>query len=454
MIAQVFDGLIVLGDDGSMLSADAAAEVTFGRAAAEFQGWPLSAVVPWSADFTEHAGGTAGRRGWWRTYGLLPDDSLFPITLSILREEDGRRVALVRDLRGAELDAPPGEVFGHWQAQLDTGRVLWSPGMYELHGCDPQTFDPSVDAVLELIEPSDRQVLLDLVTAVQHGRLGHAQEYRLLASTYGTRVLEMRAAAARSGPDGPVVSVHGEVRDITKQRLGADRLALHEAVASTLADFADDTLDLRGLLQRLLLALGWHVAALWVPDGERLTCRGFIAETGVEIEQFEQVTRDLRPRVGDETLGGQAWITERPVAVTDLAASRFFRARIAKESGIGGALALPAFHRDELLAVFEFFTPAPREIGSELLETLTGVGLQLGAFLKTHRGLLREAPLTPREREILTLASHGAAIREIAVQLHVSPATVKTHFQNLYAKLGVNDRPAAVAFALREGIIR
>ena len=44
--------------------------------------------------------------------------------------------------------------------------------------------------------------------------------------------------------------------------------------------------------------------------------------------------------------------------------------------------------------------------------------------------------------------------RRIAEQLTLSPSTVKTHFENVYAKWGVSDRASAVAKALREGLIR
>jgi PAS domain S-box-containing protein len=64
------------------------------------------------------------------------------------------------------------------------------------------------------------------------------------------------------------------------------------------------------------------------------------------------------------------------------------------------------------------------------------------------------SPLTPRELEVLALAADGASARAIARKLVVSPATVRTHLRNTYAKLYVHDRAAAVAKALRLGIIR
>jgi two-component system, NarL family, nitrate/nitrite response regulator NarL len=62
--------------------------------------------------------------------------------------------------------------------------------------------------------------------------------------------------------------------------------------------------------------------------------------------------------------------------------------------------------------------------------------------------------LTVREREILTLAAEGRSAPEIARVLFLSPATIKTHLSNIYDKLGVNDRAAAVAKALREGVLQ
>jgi two-component system, NarL family, nitrate/nitrite response regulator NarL len=61
--------------------------------------------------------------------------------------------------------------------------------------------------------------------------------------------------------------------------------------------------------------------------------------------------------------------------------------------------------------------------------------------------------LTPREREILVLTAQGLLAPDIGRRLYLSPATIKTHLQRLYGKLGVSDRAAAVAEAMRRGLL-
>ena len=61
--------------------------------------------------------------------------------------------------------------------------------------------------------------------------------------------------------------------------------------------------------------------------------------------------------------------------------------------------------------------------------------------------------LTPRELEVLGLAADGRNAPKIAEELIVSVATVRTHFGNIYEKLGVGDRASAVAKAMRLGLI-
>ncbi len=62
--------------------------------------------------------------------------------------------------------------------------------------------------------------------------------------------------------------------------------------------------------------------------------------------------------------------------------------------------------------------------------------------------------LTPREAEVLTLIAAGLSNREIATELVVSDATVKTHVNHVFAKTGARDRAQAVHYAYTHGLAR
>jgi two-component system nitrate/nitrite response regulator NarL len=61
--------------------------------------------------------------------------------------------------------------------------------------------------------------------------------------------------------------------------------------------------------------------------------------------------------------------------------------------------------------------------------------------------------LSAREREVLVMIADGKTIPAIAGELYLAPSTIKTHVQRLYEKLGVNDRAAAVAEAMRRRLL-
>ena len=65
-----------------------------------------------------------------------------------------------------------------------------------------------------------------------------------------------------------------------------------------------------------------------------------------------------------------------------------------------------------------------------------------------------QAALSSREIEVLELVARGRSNKELAKDLHLSEATVKSHLIHIFDKLGVADRTAAVTVALERGILR
>ena len=62
--------------------------------------------------------------------------------------------------------------------------------------------------------------------------------------------------------------------------------------------------------------------------------------------------------------------------------------------------------------------------------------------------------LTPREREVLSLAAEGLSTTEMAEKLFISPRTAETHRTNLMQKLGLQTQTDLVRFAIRKGLIQ
>ena len=61
--------------------------------------------------------------------------------------------------------------------------------------------------------------------------------------------------------------------------------------------------------------------------------------------------------------------------------------------------------------------------------------------------------LTPREREVLQALADGRSNREIAVQLHITVETQRTHMVNILSKLGAHSQLQALVIAVRHGIV-
>lgn len=61
--------------------------------------------------------------------------------------------------------------------------------------------------------------------------------------------------------------------------------------------------------------------------------------------------------------------------------------------------------------------------------------------------------LTARESDVLRLMSRGRSNGEIAAELHLAETTVKTHVGNVFLKLDVRDRAAAIVYAFDHGIV-
>jgi two-component system nitrate/nitrite response regulator NarL len=90
--------------------------------------------------------------------------------------------------------------------------------------------------------------------------------------------------------------------------------------------------------------------------------------------------------------------------------------------------------------------------GESVIPTAFQTGLT--REIQARRGLIERPLLSPREVEVLRLAAEGRSASEMAAELSLSVATIKSHLQRIYERLEVSDRAAAVASAMRRGLLK
>jgi PAS domain S-box-containing protein len=340
---------------------------------------------------------------------------------------------------------------GSWEWIPDAGELRWSDNLFRIFGLSPGEITPSLESAFEQLHPDDRERVEHQSELLRVGRMAPL-EYRIVLPDGAIRHLRATITVVEQDADRPMRIV-GLVQDLTEPRRAQQTLAAHVAVTRVLLEWESLDQSAEGLLSSIAVAMDFEVGVLWLPRKDVLICQTYWQAGSIESDEFESATRVLRyPRGAG--LPGRAWEGGQPMNLLDVGAeSNRKRRELAVNAGLRGALAFPLLDGEEVLAVLEFYSGEQGELTPALTRALQAIGHELGQFLAHRHGEFQPPPLTRRELEVLQLAARGGSGREIARELGVSPATVKTHLGHIYEKLGVTDRAGAVAMVLREGLI-
>jgi PAS domain S-box-containing protein len=465
-VEVALDAIIVIDAAGRVVHLNPAGERMFGFAREEAVGLAVGELIVMPRPrLTDRRLETQAR---WRGRGA------FPVELTLTRSSDEPPLvtAFVRDLPQVRLPEHPtprmerllatAEELAHvgsWEFDLKTRRGLWSHEMYRINGLEPGEAEPTVELLLDLVHPDDRdRVDALLTTVVERPELiphhGIGIEYRIVRADGSVREIRARGRIEQDERGLPAQWV-GSGQDVTSQRVLERELLAHHAVEQALREWESFDEGVIGLLRRLGTALEFPIGSLWLwnTEQERLTSRAFWFSTAIDVGDFELAVVSSAFRPG-EGLAGHAWNSGAPVIVTDMQNDPVCGNREAvTRIGLRGGVAFPATHEERPLAVLTFYGFDTRLPTERLMRMLAGIGRELGRFLSRRGDELGTRRLSTRELEVLRLAAEGNTGPQIAKLLGVSPATIKSHFENVYEKLGVGDRAAAVAYALRIGLI-
>jgi DNA-binding NarL/FixJ family response regulator len=146
----------------------------------------------------------------------------------------------------------------------------------------------------------------------------------------------------------------------------------------------------------------------------------------------------------------------------------------AQNGQLVGVIILTTYHIDEAVSAalragasgFLLKDAAPTDIAAAIRAVATGDAWlgpavtrrlidEFNARPEMHPPTPEEmAQLTPREREVLTLMARGLSNADVASELVISEATVKTHLARVMMKLGVREKAQAVAAAYQTGLVQ
>jgi DNA-binding NarL/FixJ family response regulator len=342
---------------------------------------------------------------------------------------------------------------GSWDWRSDGDEQVWSDNLYRLFGVQPGEISPTREFVLAHTHPDDRERLGRYLESAHRNHGATPVEFRIMCPGRGIRYMRSTMAPLEAEVQDPT-QVYGIVQDVTDEHLANREIAAHVALSRSLEEW--DSIEASGkrLLRDLAEAMEFAFGALWIPEHGLLVARTVWQDTQLaDFPDFEAATLALRAVSGIK-LPGLVWARQKPVSIVDVSSESDYRRRVAANiAGLHGAIAFPAVHAGEVLAVLEFYYREESRPSDRLLQTMGAMGYQLGEFFSRRRGQLHPQRLTPRELEVLQSASGGRSAPQIAARLSIGKATVRTHLEHIYQKLGAADRAAAVATAIRLGLI-
>ena len=161
----------------------------------------------------------------------MADDIVAGIEAARIRDERIESLKLVEQMSGV----------GHWRLDRDTGAVEWSDMVYQIHGVDRASFDPTTQALYEDFMPEDGDRLKALVQRAFETGEGYVTRIRVRNAAGERRRVETRAETEKDDK-GRVTALYGVFQDVTDQELLLHQAQRSEARYRLLAENIGDVL--------------------------------------------------------------------------------------------------------------------------------------------------------------------------------------------------------------------
>ncbi|MEQ8287175.1 diguanylate cyclase [Thalassospira sp.] len=238
VLANVSDGVLVLGADGSVRNINIAAAEMFDRTEEEIAGRCLNDLLSDAPERPDEQ-----QADEYRTDAIRSNGATFPVDVRFLQLPGQREsVLVVHDLSRVRPDATEEEQrfkqsqyfarIGTWDWRVDTDELYWSDAIYGMFGYKPGEVIPTYSLFCDAVHPDDRERVREgEIRCIETGE-NHDEEYRVVWPDGTIRWLRETGNVTKD-ETGKTVKMMGVVRDITEEREEADQireLAFHDAL--------------------------------------------------------------------------------------------------------------------------------------------------------------------------------------------------------------------------------
>jgi two-component system cell cycle sensor histidine kinase/response regulator CckA len=234
------------------------------------------------------------------------------------------------------------------------------------------------DGLLILKKPFDTVEALQLAHALTEKWWLH-QQYLRKMEELESRVTERTAELAQTNE---VLQVEN-----TERKRAEEKLNIEYAVNRILAKSTSWEQAIREVLQAIGGLMGWDAGMFWATDYRDgvLRCDAVWSAPNIEVDEFKTISQEMTFKRG-AGLPGRVWASGHSAWVSDVVEdANFPRAAAAKQAGLHGAFAFAILIENRTVGVVEFFSHEVRAPESDLLQSFTNVGNQLGQFFNRKR---------------------------------------------------------------------
>ncbi|MBN1311879.1 MAG: PAS domain S-box protein [Anaerolineae bacterium] len=236
--------------------------------------------------------------------------------LSVVRDITARKRA-EEALRQSEEHLKMSQEIAHlgsWELDLSSKRLTWSDEVYRIFGLEPQAFDATYEAFLEMVHPDDRAVVDEAYSgSIREERDTYEVEHRIVRKNTGEiRYVHEKCKHARD-PSGKVVRSIGMVHDVTERRRAEDALRQSERKLRGIVEQSPDGVtvtDEQGLIITWNPAME-HITGLKASEviGEPVWDAQF--RLGFEARKTPDHYREIEEMATEVLRAGQApWLGE------------------------------------------------------------------------------------------------------------------------------------------------